>query len=258
LFRIAVPQPFVQGPKVGGAVPTDIAQGTGIVAQRSSVFQSKRDVLKDIEEDVRRGMTREQAVQNEVTQLVEKGVTTEAAVREIASIVQPSGPGTSGALIFIKPPTFEQRIVAVLSSLFGYKEIGGSTFGMRVISIVLSAATLGMAYFRGDLQSIYNRITQTYNAISVSTPAPTVSAAPAMSAIPAMQQAPVLTASNSYTNSGLQTAVSNMRAIKVSESKIESALSKLGYTSYQTMRILNGQDLTNTELITAQQRSIQL
>jgi len=163
LFQIAGPQPFVQGPKVGGAVPTDIAQGTGIVAQRSSVFQSKKDVRKDIEEAVRMGMTREEAVQKEITQLEEKGVTTEAAVREISSIVQPSGPSVSGAVTFIKPPTFEQRITAVLSSLFGYKAIGGSTFGMRVVSIVLSAATLGMAYSRGDINSIYSRVTEIYN-----------------------------------------------------------------------------------------------
>jgi hypothetical protein len=109
------------------------------------------------------GMSREESVQQEVAELEAKGVTTEAAVREISSIVQPSGPSVSGAVTFIKPPTFEQRITAVISSLFGYKAIGGSTFSIRVISIVLSAATLGMAYSRGDINSIYSRVTELYN-----------------------------------------------------------------------------------------------
>jgi hypothetical protein len=163
-FMIAGAEPFVQR-KVGGAVPTDIAQGTGRVAALRKLYEPPQ-VAANMKQAEATGATRVEAGQKEAAALVAKGVPAAEATNVVVSELVKGGltPEAAtqavSAAIAPKPPTFLQRLTNIANDLFGYKPRGGSTIALRIISMVLSSTTLGWAYFKGDLSEIYGRIYQ--------------------------------------------------------------------------------------------------
>ena len=163
-FMIPGKEPFVQ-PTVGGAVPTDIKQGTGNVAGLRKLLEPQ-EVSARMNQSKATGATPEDAGRKEVVELIEKGVPPAEASNVVVSELVKGGLTREVATIVIassiapKPLTFLQRLTIIGNDLFGYKTTGGSTIPLRIISIVLSSTTLTWAYFKGDLSEIYGRVYQ--------------------------------------------------------------------------------------------------
>jgi hypothetical protein len=179
-FKVPESGPFVQGRsgfrsffkrKVGGAMPTDIQQGTGIVAERSLAFSSKEEIAASIKTAEDKGEPVMEAAKKELVALEAKGVDVAAAKLRITEVLKTKGISpeviAKDLVLPKKILTLEERLTLIATDLFGYKMTGGSSFSLRITSLALSVATVGAAYFRGDIRDIYEKAYETYRGIRV-------------------------------------------------------------------------------------------
>jgi hypothetical protein len=179
-FKVPESGPFVQKRsgfrsffkrKVGGAMPTDIQQGTGIVAERSAAFRSKEDIAASIKTAEDRGEPVMEAAKKELAALEATGVDVGAATLRITEVLKTKGISpeiiAKDLVLPKKPLTFEERITLITTDLFGYKMTGGSSLSLRITSLALSVITFGCAYLRGDISDILEKAYETYRGVRV-------------------------------------------------------------------------------------------
>lgn len=181
LFKKSSIGPFVQGlgpvlhGQRGGAPPTDIKQGTGIVAARSAAFRGppNPEVVAAMQESERSGNSPAVAGQKAITALEATGVSEEVAKQEVVKVLERKGIPHLVAIQSVSgprpAPTMLQRLTAIGTELFGYRTTGGSTLSLRIISMTLTFMTVAWSYFRGDLAEAYEKLSASYGLVA---PAP--------------------------------------------------------------------------------------
>ena len=232
LFMIAGPEPFVQ-PMVGG---NDLDK-----------FQRDKEIFEigaAIRQGEAAGKTRVQAAQDLVAALAARGESVDVAQNKVLEELIRGGLSREVAMQALlsrdtpKNLTFTQRLAAVGTELFGYKITGGSSIPLRIVSIVLSLTTLGWAYFRGDLNDIYDRVYETYTGTSMLQPSGSRALGGTAATLP--------TSSERIASFKVNTKI--LVNGNDTNSTKEKFLSFYGFSSDQIRKLMAGQDLSNAEI----------